>query len=850
MKICFRMLGVLAAAFSTGAVAFDWPGYQFDAAHSGYVPVTLDTSQFALRWQVDAGGGQPLNPVASGDGKVFVTAIGYFSNGLIKALDAASGADVWQVGVGNTFSVNPPAYAKGKVYLQTGASTGAAGPLLRAFDSATGQLTFQSKFAAQWERYYAPTVIDDTIYMDGGTYGGMYSFSAVDGSQNWFKGLNQYDQWTPAVDATYAYAYVGSYSPALYVLDRATGELAFSIADPNFVWNGWSMNLAPTLGGKNDVFAIHDGRLIRFDLANRKLDWALARGFTGQPSVAHGVVYAIDAGALAARDQLTGALLWSWGAPSDTLSGPLIVTDSHVLVSGGANIYAVSLASHLADWSYAASGALALAGHSLFVAASNGTLTALRTGAPGAYADAATTYLGTRIDIDVLANDDGFGKPVTVSLATAPQHGTALVLGSPGDPKLVKIAYTPADGFLGTDTFQYTVGDGVTVGTATVSVEVKQAQTAPDAAQTPFGTPVAIDVLKNDLGFADPATVTVQTAPAHGSAVVSDSPGNRAAIRITYTPAAGFSGADGFEYAVSDGVRSGSARVDVTVLSYKAVNDSYIVLRNGYGYFHVAQNDIGFSDPVTLTVKTSPNMGGYASGYSPAGPRSSAYIYYSPSTSNGPADYAESFNYVISDGTRSALATVTVQVVTFKAQDDTAITNVDDPVTVYVGSNDLGFDSMVTVGLYSTPLHGLVASGSYGPSSAVALTYQPGPGFKGTDSFQYAIDDGTHVGIATVTVNVIIDADHDKVDDGVDNCLGVANADQRDSDGDGFGNACDADLNSDGVVNFPDLAIFRTRFAGHDASADFDGNGIVSFADLAFLREHFGKKPGPSALHP
>ncbi len=58
---------------------------------------------------------------------------------------------------------------------------------------------------------------------------------------------------------------------------------------------------------------------------------------------------------------------------------------------------------------------------------------------------------------------------------------------------------------------------------------------------------------------------------------------------------------------------------------------------------------------------------------------------------------------------------------------------------------------------------------------------------------------------------VIIDADNDLVDDAVDNCLGAANTSQRDTDGDGYGNWCDADLNNDLKVNFADLSIFRCQ---------------------------------------
>jgi hypothetical protein len=118
------------------------------------------------------------------------------------------------------------------------------------------------------------------------------------------------------------------------------------------------------------------------------------------------------------------------------------------------------------------------------------------------------------------------------------------------------------------------------------------------------------------------------------------------------------------------------------------------------------------------------------------------------------------------------------------------------------------------------------------------------------DTFQYAIDDGNRIGIATVNVAVIPDADHDGIDDTRDNCLGLANPDQRDANGDGYGSLCDADLNDDGRVNFADLAILRQRFGTSDAVADLDGNGYVNFGDLARLKLRFGRPPGPSSVAP
>ena len=95
-----------------------------------------------------------------------------------------------------------------------------------------------------------------------------------------------------------------------------------------------------------------------------------------------------------------------------------------------------------------------------------------------------------------------------------------------------------------------------------------------------------------------------------------------------------------------------------------------------------------------------------------------------------------------------------------------------------------------------------------------------------------------------------VDTDGDGVNDSKDNCLAQPNPDQRDSNADGFGNACDADLNDDNVVNVADLGILRSVFFTADADADFNGDGIVNVADLARMRAGFFAPPGPSAIAP
>ncbi len=94
------------------------------------------------------------------------------------------------------------------------------------------------------------------------------------------------------------------------------------------------------------------------------------------------------------------------------------------------------------------------------------------------------------------------------------------------------------------------------------------------------------------------------------------------------------------------------------------------------------------------------------------------------------------------------------------------------------------------------------------------------------------------------------DSDGDGVADAADNCTLVPNADQRDTNGDGFGNICDADLNNDNVVNFIDLGQLRSVFFTADADADLNGDGSVNFVDLGIMRASFFGPPGPSGVAP
>jgi outer membrane protein assembly factor BamB len=434
----------LASCILIGAAKVDaaetnppWPMYQGNPAHTGYVPINLNPLAFTVRWTKVIHSGVALNQVTAAEGKVFVS--GNYGGGL-QVIDARTGNILWTTNYPNVFSVNPPSYAYGKVYIQT--CDLAENTYLQAYQVRDGRAVFRKAHSAQWPQYLAPTIYDGNVYVDGGEFGGMYSFNATNGLQNWFGHVGQNDGWTPTVDAKHCYVFAGSGSvePIIgefRIIDRLSGTTRYLVTDDGFECYSYTMNAVVVLGAHTNAFAISAsgspypeitpyGRLLSFDLRADvfhapHIGWVLNDDFIGQPTVANGVLYVNKGGSLTALDELTGSPRWNWTPPDGLLTGTMIATKNVVLATTDTAIYAVDLRSHETLWSYPASGTLSLGEGVLYVAGKDGSLTAITApaGNPQLISRAGGPYTveckgaATALRLDATRSNDSTGNPLS-----------------------------------------------------------------------------------------------------------------------------------------------------------------------------------------------------------------------------------------------------------------------------------------------------------------------------------------------------------------------------------------------------------------------------------------------------
>ncbi len=361
--------------------------------------------------------------------------------------------------------------------------------------------------------------------------------------------------------------------------------------------------------------------------------------------------------------------------------------------------------------------------------------------------DALATVTGVAVSFpppNLLTNDSDAdpGDSLTAALGTQAAHGAAVV-NADGTG-----SYTPDAGYCGPDSFTYTVTDTKATVPATVTVTIPCPNSPPvaaaDNAAVLEDASVVVDVKANDSDpDGDPISLVSAGLPAHGTAQVVGG-------RITYTPAANWCTGDTFTYVLADGPggHTSTGTVSVTIT---CVNDPPAATPDAIS---TAEDT-----PVTADlVANDPDPDGPTSGviaFSQAAHGSVVAAGITSVTYTPAGNYCgpDSFGYTVSDGTASASTVVSVTVSCAQdapiANDDTATTAEDTPVTRSVLNNDVDpdGDALTVVAV------GPATNGSAG-FTATSVTFTPSAQYCGPASVVYTVSDGASTDTATLFVSV------------------------------------------------------------------------------------------------
>ena len=311
-----------------------------------------------------------------------------------------------------------------------------------------------------------------------------------------------------------------------------------------------------------------------------------------------------------------------------------------------------------------------------------GALNVLVTAVSDAANDTATTHAGVPVTTAVLTNDSFENPGAAVTAVTNGAHGSVVINGNG------TVTYTPVAGYVGTDSYTYTVTSGGVTETATVNVTITNVAPVPqpDTNSVPEDTPATGNVLGNETDAeTDPLQVTQfvvngQTAAAGGSVTIAGVGTLTIAANGAYvfTPVADWHGTvPQVTYTATDGNSNGTvtSTLDIVVTPVVDIANDTIATHAGTPVVVPVLGNDGFENPgAAVTVVT-------------AGAHGTVVI-----NANGTVTYTpvagyvgtDSFTYTVTSGGVTETATVIVDVTNVPpvARPDTGSVDEDGPPLV------------------------------------------------------------------------------------------------------------------------------------------------------------------------
>jgi len=369
---------------------------------------------------------------------------------------------------------------------------------------------------------------------------------------------------------------------------------------------------------------------------------------------------------------------------------------------------------------------------------------------PAADSQSVTTNKGSS-KLITLTGSDPDGDTLTYQVVSSPSHGELGGLNAVTG----EITYTPDPGFTGNDEFKFKVNDGNldSENIATVSVTVEDVPNrCPTAHPQSLQTDQDVD-LSLKLGGDDPdgdtLTYSIVSLPSHGTLGAL----NPNTHEVTYSPNAGYTGSDSFDFQVDDSHGcADQATISITVggtnHAPEADSQSLNTNEDTQKAITLTGNDPD-GDSLAYIRLTDPKYG-TLTGTAPN------YIYTPfPNYNSGDGRSKDSFTFKVNDGALdSNVATVEIDIVPVNdAPTATAQyldTDRNTALTLTLQADDPDGD-VLTYSIISGPTNGTLGGLN---STTGEVTYTPDTNYRGVDSFTFQVSDGHPGGTAQADVQI------------------------------------------------------------------------------------------------
>jgi microcystin-dependent protein len=345
-------------------------------------------------------------------------------------------------------------------------------------------------------------------------------------------------------------------------------------------------------------------------------------------------------------------------------------------------------------------------------------------------------------------------QALTFAIGASPSFGTL----SGFNASTGSVTYTPLNGYAGSDSFTFTVTNTSSLVSTAATVSLTVAAAAPTAAaqsvNVSHNAPQSITLTGSDPNIPTQAlTFAIASSPSKGTL----SGFNASTGAVTYTPSAGYAGADSFTFTVTNtsGLTSTSAIVSLTVAAaVPTANDQSV----NVGHDAPMGITLTGSDPdnETLVFAIVSGQGpthGALSGFN----ASTGAVTYQPDNSFAGSD---SFQFTVTNTSNqtSTAATVTLAVAAAAPIADAQSVSVShDTATgiILTGSDPNAPTQALAFAIAANPGHGVLSGFN---ASTGAVTYTPITGYAGADSFTFTVSNTSGLLSSAATVSLTVAA--------------------------------------------------------------------------------------------